>query len=88
MQWTEEEWAETGNLFMENRMRFPEEELARHAGKTIAWQPDGAAIRSVGNDLFEVQDRIAKEGDDPLIYKYEECPALDEIITIPTIFLD
>jgi hypothetical protein len=38
------EFAERMKVFLENREKFPEEELLSYAGQWIAWSPDGTAI--------------------------------------------
>jgi hypothetical protein len=39
-----EEYASRMKLFTDNRNKFPEEELSKHAGQWIAWAPEGTAI--------------------------------------------
>ncbi len=60
----------------ENRCNFPTEPLLALVGKTIAWELDGSAIRETGSDYGEVSDKIRAQGDDPLLYLYEDIPII------------
>ncbi len=73
---TWEEWMELKSRFDENRFLFPCERLLAHVGQTIAWEPDGSAIRESGTDFGEVWDKIKAQGDDPHVYTYEDIPII------------
>jgi hypothetical protein len=73
---TWEEWMELKSHYDENRFLFPAEQLLAYVGQTIAWEPDGSAIRETGSDHREVWDRIKAQGDDPHLYTYEDIPVI------------
>jgi hypothetical protein len=49
----------------ENRRKFPPQELARYAGRFIAWSWDGTHILASGNSIEEVEAALKAEGTDP-----------------------
>jgi hypothetical protein len=48
-----------------NRENFPSEELAKYAGKHVAWSPDGTKIAASGDTLDEVLDKLPATPYDP-----------------------
>src|SRR5262245_17708100 len=76
---TWDEWVDKRQHYQENRANFPPEERAKYVGKTVAWEPDGSAIRAVGEDHHEVWNKILDEDDDPQIYVYEYIPHADDV---------
>jgi hypothetical protein len=50
------------NEHVANRNRFPAEELARYAGKYVAWSLDGTRILAHGDDLEEVAQVLGAGG--------------------------
>lgn len=66
--------------FLENRAKFPLDELARRAGRWIAWSPDGARIVAEA-DAPECLDRqVLDAGEDPQRCITEGIPAEDALI--------
>ena len=55
--------------YLRNRQRFPLEQLATHAGKWVAWSPDGTRIVTSSADLAALDALIQAAGEDP-----EQCP--------------
>ena len=50
--------------FLKNRQQFPPGELAKHAGKYIAWSPDGKRILASDDDLEKVAEAVEDQGYD------------------------
>ena len=48
--------------FRENRDNFPEEELAKYAGKTVAWWLDGSRIVDFDDDSSALIERLRANG--------------------------
>ena len=48
-----------------NRSRFPLEELAKYAGKFVAFSPDGMRILESGDTEEEVEQKLAAAGISP-----------------------
>jgi hypothetical protein len=66
--------------YLENRAKFSLDELARRAGRWIAWSPDGARIVAEADDP-ECLDRFMLDaGEDPERCITEGIPAEDAII--------
>ncbi len=51
-----------GALFIENTNRFPPEELARYAGRYVAWNLEGTKILASGADHRELYANLAAAG--------------------------
>jgi hypothetical protein len=66
--------------FLENRRRFPPGELARYAGKYVAWSPDGTRIVASDEDLQRVAAAVVAEGFDPGEVVLSSVPLPDEVI--------
>jgi hypothetical protein len=49
----------------ENREKFPREELAKYAGRHIAWSWDGCRILASGETAEAVEAQLAAAGVDP-----------------------
>jgi hypothetical protein len=67
--------------YIENRAHFPVEELAKHAGKWVAFNPDGSRILDSGENLVELQRRLARAGVDPETVVFEQVPTDDMILS-------
>jgi hypothetical protein len=52
-------------MFLQNRSRFPVEELRKYNGQYVAWIPDGSGIHDSDTDPIALQDRIKASGDEP-----------------------
>jgi hypothetical protein len=68
--------------YLANRTRFPLEELAKYAGRWIAWSPDGAQIVAHANDPRALDDLIRTAGEDPEQCLVEGIPAGDSVIGV------
>ena len=66
--------------FLENRARFPLEELVRRAGRWVAWSPDGARIVAEADDPEVLDELVVNAGEDPERCITEGIPAEDAII--------
>lgn len=66
--------------FLKNRQQFPPDELARYAGKYIAWSPDGTRILASDDDLAKVAEAVEDQGYDPSEIVLSSVPFPDEVI--------
>lgn len=51
--------------YLKNRSRFPVERLAEHAGRWVAWSPDGMRIVASSRNPGELHDLVRQAGEDP-----------------------
>jgi hypothetical protein len=65
---------------IENRNRFPLDELAKHAGKYVAWSPDGTRILASAEGLEQVAAAVEALGDDAAEAVLSFVPAPDEVL--------
>jgi len=49
----------------ENRRNFPAQELAKYAGRHIAWNWDGTQVLASGETLDAVEEQLQTQGVDP-----------------------
>lgn len=66
--------------FQKNRDRFPVEELARYAGKYVAWNWDGTRILASDNDELRLAIAIRDAGLNTAETLIAFVPAEDEIL--------
>jgi hypothetical protein len=66
--------------FLVNRGQFPPEELARFAGKYVAWSPDGTRILTSDDELEKVAATILAQGIDPGEVVLGFVPSPDEVV--------
>lgn len=66
--------------FLERRAAVPAKALARHAGRWIAWSPDGARIVADSEAPEDLDDRIRAAGEDPEWCVVEGIPATDAML--------
>jgi hypothetical protein len=66
--------------FLENRAQFPLDELARYAGRWIAWSPDGARIVAEAGAPEALDQLVRDAGEDPERCIVEGIPAEDAIV--------
>ncbi len=64
--------------FLTNRQQFPPAELARYAGKYIAWSPDGTRIIASDDDLAKVAAAVEDQGYDSSEIVLSSVSFLDE----------
>lgn len=67
-------------LFQKNRQQFSAEELAKHAGKYVAWSADGASILAANEDELQLARAIQAAGYDSAEILIAFVPAEDEIL--------
>lgn len=66
--------------FQKNRQQFPQEELARYAGKLVAWSPDGRSILAADEDELRLAEAVRAAGHDSAEILIAFVPAEDEIL--------
>lgn len=66
--------------FLKNRRQFPLDQLAKYAGKHIAWSPDGDSIVASDEDLARVIAAVKASGYDPAECVLSSVPACDSVI--------
>jgi len=66
--------------FLTNRQQFPPGELARYAGKYIAWSPDGTRIIASDDDLEKVAAAVEDQGYDSSEIVLSSVPFPDEVL--------
>ncbi len=65
-----------GALFNQNVNNFPPDELAKHAGKYVAWSLDGTQILASGEDEEDVDKKLVAAGINPsrVVHSYVPAP--------------
>jgi hypothetical protein len=71
---------EDDRKFLENRAKFPLDDLARRAGRWVAWSPDGARIVAESDDPEALDRLVCDAGEDPERCVTEGIPAEDAVI--------
>jgi hypothetical protein len=66
--------------FLTNRQKFPPGELAKFAGKYIAWSPDGTRILASDDDLEKVAAAVEDLGYDSSEIVLGSVPFPDEVV--------
>jgi hypothetical protein len=66
--------------FLLNGAEFPVSELAAHAGKWIAWSPDGSRIVAHADDPEVLDDLVRQAGEDPQRCIIEGIPEEDAVL--------
>ena len=61
--------------FLENRAKFPLEELERYTGQWVAFTADGIRLVASGADLVELHERLRATGAEPEDFVVECDPA-------------
>jgi hypothetical protein len=69
--WCQKDQCAVGRLWMENRSRYPMDQLDKYLGQYVAWIPDGSGIHDSDRDPVALEERIRASGDDPLMYPIE-----------------
>jgi Family of unknown function (DUF5678) len=73
--------------FLANREQFPPGELAKYAGKYIAWSPDGKRILASDDDLEKVAAAVEDQGYDSSEIVLSSVPFPDEVVTGGSVLL-
>jgi glucose/arabinose dehydrogenase len=66
--------------FLEHRAAVPAEALARHAGRWIAWSPDGSRVVAEAGAPEDLDDAVRAAGEDPERCVIEGIPAVDALL--------
>ncbi len=67
-------------LFQRNRQQFPKQELAKYAGKFIAWSPDASRILGTDDDELVLARAMQAAGHDTAEILIAFVPAEDEVL--------
>jgi hypothetical protein len=67
-------------LYLKNRHQFPHEALEKHAGRYIAWSPDGTRIIASAEDPLKLVETMDALGFDSSEVVIEPVPYPDEIV--------
>lgn len=66
--------------FQKNRQQFPPEELARYAGKYVAWSPDVTHILASNGDELQLANAVRAAGHNSAEILIAFVPAEDEVL--------
>lgn len=66
--------------YLKNRIKFPLDQLARHAGEWVAWSPDGIRIVASSRDPAALDGLIRAAGENPEQCIVEGIPDSDAVI--------
>jgi hypothetical protein len=67
-------------VFQKNRQQFPPEELAKYAGKYVAWSPDGLNILACDEDELRLARAVKEAGHDTAEVLIAFVPAEDVVL--------
>jgi hypothetical protein len=63
-----------GRMSLENRSKYPVEELRKYNRQYVAWIPDGSGVHDSDPDRIALVEQIRAAGDEPAIYHSEYIP--------------
>jgi hypothetical protein len=66
--------------FLANRASFPVEELAKYAGRWVAWSPDGTRIAASAASPELLDATLEASGEDPLRCVVEGIPDAEGLL--------
>jgi hypothetical protein len=66
--------------YLKNRLQFPLDDLAKHAGEWVAWSPDGTRIVASSRDPAALDRLIRAAGENPEQCIVEGIPDSDSVI--------
>jgi hypothetical protein len=64
--------------YAENRAKFPPDELAKYAGKCVAFSADGTRIVASGDDFLTLWNEMKASGVDPSQFVWSDVPPPEE----------
>jgi hypothetical protein len=73
-------YLENRRKYLDNRAKYPPEELVKYMGCWIAWSPDGSRIVANAHDMDELERLVAVSGEDQLQCIIEAIPDDDTLI--------
>ncbi len=68
-------YLEMRRKFLANRAAFPGEDLAKYAGRWVAWSPDGTRIAASAPSPELLDGILVANGEDPALCVVEGIPA-------------
>ena len=66
--------------FIQNRQKFPPDELAKYAGHYVAWSTDGKSILASGDDELALDRLLTAQGHDTSDILIAFVPLPDEVL--------
>jgi hypothetical protein len=73
-------YLEMRRKFLANRAAFPVEELAKYAGRWVAWSPDGSHIAASAASPEHLDRILEANGEDPALCVVEGIPDDDPLL--------
>ncbi len=73
-------YLENRRKYLENRPKFPLEELAKYIGFWVAWSPDGTRIVASTKNPEELEELVRAAGEDPLQCVHSCIPEDDSML--------
>jgi hypothetical protein len=73
-------YLEMRRKFLANRAAFPVEELAKYAGRWVAWSPDGSRIAASAPSPELLDPLLEVNGEDPALCVVEGIPDDDTLL--------
>ena len=73
-------YLENRKTYLENRAKFPLEELTKYAGQWIAWNPTSTRVVASASDPEDLEDLVRRAGQDPGLCVIEGIPDSDSVL--------
>lgn len=72
-------YMEMRRRFLANRAAISADELAKYAGRWVAWSPDGSRVAASSANPGELDDLLRAVGEDPAMCVVEGIPGDDAL---------
>jgi hypothetical protein len=80
MPFDKQRYIESIGNYLKNRQQFSLDEIDKHRGRWIAWNPDGTQIIASAVELEDLEVMLAAVGDDAIYCTVEGIPDRDTIL--------